>query len=206
MRMKQLFNLAAQTLGQRARKLIVVGLLIAPMSISAELEIPKHQQIIAGFLLHLTSFTQWQTLEGEDVQLCLMGPDPFKSYISAMVKRRPKNSSGKLIVLRYIEQVDKFAQDTCQIIYFSPKLQPLEWQVPSLMKNTLLVSQSAAFLEHGGMINFVLEDKRIQLEVNLRAVKDAGLKISSDLLKHAKIITDIPSQRDKQENDTHAKS
>jgi hypothetical protein len=38
------------------------------------------------------------------------------------------------------------------------------------------------------MINFVLEDNRVQFEVNRKEAEQAGLKISSKLLSVAKLV------------------
>ena len=38
------------------------------------------------------------------------------------------------------------------------------------------------------MINFVLENNRVQFEVNRKAAEQAGLKISSKLLSVAKLV------------------
>jgi hypothetical protein len=44
------------------------------------------------------------------------------------------------------------------------------------------------FAEHGGMIQFSLEDQRVHFEINLDAASRAGLKISSKLLALAQIV------------------
>ena len=44
------------------------------------------------------------------------------------------------------------------------------------------------FAEMGGMINFVLEEKRVRFEINLKAAERAHLKLSARLLTVAKLI------------------
>jgi len=172
-------------------KFVIGSLLLTSVSLNSNAEISKHQQIMAGFLLHLTSFTQWPALEHDHITLCLLTPDPFNSYVNKMVQRRPRNSQGKLIVLNY-SHAEGMNLSQCQIIYLPPEHYPTLWQNISPEQNILLVSQSKTFIEQGGMINFVQQDKRIQLEVNLPAVTAAQLKISSELLKHAKIVNVKP--------------
>lgn len=176
-------------------QLIIVSLLSMCLATRAEAEVAKHHQIMAGFLLHFTSFTQWKSLEDNSINLCLLGPEPFKSYINEMVKRRPKNSQGETIVLNYVDKASQNNLNNCQIIYLQPEHYQSMWQNIGAMQNTLLVSQSSEFISQGGMINFVLKNKRVKLEVNLPAVKAAQLKISSELLKHAKIIDGTPHNK-----------
>jgi YfiR/HmsC-like len=47
------------------------------------------------------------------------------------------------------------------------------------------VSDIPHFSERGGMIQFIPEGGRIRFEVNLEAADEAGLKLSSELLKVA---------------------
>ena len=47
----------------------------------------------------------------------------------------------------------------------------------------LTVSDFPQFLKRGGMIQFVLEGNRVRFEVNLAAVKSAGLTLASSFSK-----------------------
>jgi len=50
------------------------------------------------------------------------------------------------------------------------------------------------FLESGGMINFLIEDKKVHFDINNTAAKKAKLKISSKVLRLAKrVIEEKPS-------------
>ncbi len=53
-------------------------------------------------------------------------------------------------------------------------------------ESILTVGESDAFLDKGGIINFVLEQGKVRFEINDRAAEEAGLKISSKLLRLAK--------------------
>ena len=52
----------------------------------------------------------------------------------------------------------------------------------------LTVSDSDRFAANGGMIGFVEADGKIRLEVNLEAAQKANLRVSSQLLKLARIV------------------
>ena len=51
----------------------------------------------------------------------------------------------------------------------------------------LTVGEYDSFLTNGGGIRFFIEDKKIRFEVNLDATDQAQLKISSKLLRLARI-------------------
>lgn len=59
----------------------------------------------------------------------------------------------------------------------------------------LTVGEDDNFIASGGMVNFVRQGAKIRFEVNPRAAQQAGLKISSQLLKLA-IITDRSHSQD----------
>jgi hypothetical protein len=51
----------------------------------------------------------------------------------------------------------------------------------------LTISEIEGFTQSGGIINFYIEESKIRFEINVGAAEKAGLKISSKLLKLAKI-------------------
>ena len=59
--------------------------------------------------------------------------------------------------------------------------------------NTLTVSDADDFGKRGGMVRFVVEDRRVRLRINVEAARAAGLTISSNLLRIAEIATTDPS-------------
>ena len=58
--------------------------------------------------------------------------------------------------------------------------------------NILTVSDIPQFSELGGMIQFVLDGNKIRFEVNLTAAENAGLTLSSELLKVATAVRKNP--------------
>jgi len=58
--------------------------------------------------------------------------------------------------------------------------------------NILTVSDIPQFSKLGGMIQFVLDGNKIRFEVNLTAAENAGLTLSSELLKVATAVRKTP--------------
>lgn len=81
------------------------------------------------------------------------------------------------------------AVDECRIIFLSD-LNVLNSSILEQMykNHVLLVSDVAGFAARGGMIEFTLRDNKLKLVVNLKSVKQAGLKLSSKLLRMAEIL------------------
>jgi hypothetical protein len=54
----------------------------------------------------------------------------------------------------------------------------------------LTVSDMEGFAKRGGIINFITVEKKIHFEINVDVAERSGLRISSKLLRLAKIVTD----------------
>ncbi len=146
----------------------------------------KSYQIMAGFLLHFTSFVEWPETNVSFMKLCIVGLDPFVNYIDDMVDARPTNRLGKKIIIDRVSAGDDISQ--CNIVFIMKKSLTAEfWNSLPENHSILLVSEFNEFLELGGIISFYNESHRIRLEINLTEAKKSKLKISSELLKLAKI-------------------
>ena len=52
----------------------------------------------------------------------------------------------------------------------------------------LTIGDTEGYAEQGVMVNFYLEDNMVRIEINIDAARRAGLNISSQLLKLARIV------------------
>ena len=98
------------------------------------------------------------------------------------------SDTGKPVVARRITR----AQDTagCQVLFISrSEEKQVRKLLPGLNKSGMLtVSDMPGFLDHDGMIQFILVGNRVRFEVNLDSVQGAGLTLSSELLKVASFV------------------
>jgi hypothetical protein len=58
--------------------------------------------------------------------------------------------------------------------------------------HVLTVSDMPAFVDRGGMIQFVTTGGRVRFEIDLRSAQEAGLTMSSDLLRVASVVRRAP--------------
>ncbi|WP_181902218.1 YfiR family protein [Thalassotalea euphylliae] len=144
-------------------------------------EISTKHQVMAGFLLQLPSYVTWPDKSG-NARICLVGKDVFGSYIDQVLAAKIDKGAAQNI------RIDRVAdgQDVshCHLAFFSelPDTRYLAAQ-----RGVLLVGEQQAFIDVGGMVNFYLERSRLRFEINLKTVTAQGLKMSSQLLKLAKI-------------------
>jgi hypothetical protein len=95
------------------------------------------------------------------------------------------NINGKNLIAVRISHPDEAL--SCHILFISASEDGrLEEVLGTLGRAAVLtVSDMPRFTERGGMIQFTLQRKRVRFEVNLGVSADAGLLLSSDLLKLA---------------------
>lgn len=170
-----------------SRLWIAVGVMALFLPIATECaqaqEHPTEAQVKAAYLYNFGKFVRWQTPGGgETFDICVLGKDPFHGALSSTVAG--ERIDGKNIVARDIVAVES---SRCQIVFISTseqaKLGPL--LAAARRMNTLTVSDMPEFAEHGGMIGLVNVEGKIRFEVNVGAVNDAGINVSSELLKVA---------------------
>jgi len=101
--------------------------------------------------------------------------------------------AGELLDGRPILQVSPPTPEnarSCHILFLGRLEDPRaeRWIVAVRGTPVLVVGESRGAWEHGAQINFVLDDNRVKFDVNTDAAGQAGLTISSKLLRVAREI------------------
>jgi uncharacterized protein DUF4154 len=148
---------------------------------------PLDYEVKATYLFNFGRFTTWPHTgaadEGRQFSVCVLGLDPFGPALDLTMAG--ETIAGKPIVARRITRPAEAAG--CRILFVSGSE---ESQLPDILRaaggaGALTVSDLPQFAARGGMIQFVSQGNRIRFEVNLTAVEQANLILSSELLKVA---------------------
>lgn len=150
---------------------------------------PQEYQVKAVFLFNFTQFIGWPpatpTEARTPIVIGILGDDPFGSYLDDTV-RGEKVGDRPLIVrrFRHLEDVDD-----CQILFISRSEAVHFEQIAAQLKDRsiLTVSDADQSGKRGGIVRFVTEKDRVKLHISVNSAKDAGLTISSKLLRVAEI-------------------
>lgn len=140
-------------------------------------------QVKAAFLYNFPKFVE---LPGSDtLTLCLVGDDSLGDAVSAL---DGQVSAGKRFVVKHADSLGEIP--SCQILFISSsekeRLEPI--MKYARKKPILTVGDTSGYPAQGVIVNFYLENSRVKIEINLDAAEQAKLKISSKLLKLARII------------------
>jgi hypothetical protein len=146
-------------------------------------------EVKAVFLFNFAHFVEWPPEAfGADSSLVIgiLGKDPFGAYLDETVRDEVVNGYP-LKVERYasVQQVKQ-----CHILFIKASRSiRVEHVLRKLKgKQILTVSDAANFARQGGMIRLMNDDNKIKLQINLSAVKDSNISISSKLLGLSEII------------------
>lgn len=162
------------------------GGVLAPAQSSA----PSEYQLKAVFLFNFTQFVKWPpaTFAAPDAPLVIgvLGPDPFGLFLDETV--RGERIDGHPLEVRRYRGVAEIG--ACHVLFVAKAEAPRLREICARLRgrSVLTVGDMETFNAEGGMIGFFAERNRIRLRVNLEAARDAGLVISSKLLRAADIV------------------
>lgn len=147
----------------------------------------------AVYLLNFMKFTEWPDSAFQSVDdpiiLHIVGKDPFGSILEETFES--EKIYGRPIVVRRMP--NGLGKEKCHLCFISSSEQNNVDHLLTQAKGnpTLMVSDIRGFALRDGMIGFYLEKDRIRFDINMRALDRAGIKMSSKILRLARIVKPI---------------
>lgn len=148
---------------------------------------PTEYDVKAGFIHNIAKFVDWPAPVAAKgvLRLCVLGPGPVGEAVGDW-RGKPVGSAVWDVV-----PVTAYANlSECQVLFINASE---AGNLPRLLARLadspiLTVGDTEGFGAQGVMVNFYLERNRVRFEINLAATKQAGLAISSQVLKLARIV------------------
>lgn len=171
---------------------LLTMLLLAPPegeSLSAEALASREYQLKAAFVYNFMQFTHWppESFQSENspIVLAVVGENPFGTDLERAV--RDKQIEGRRIEVRYFSDAE--AVSRCHVLFVPPSERDGVESVLGKLGDApvLTIGETDNFTAEGGIIRFYLEEKKVRFEVNLGAAERVGLRLSSKLLRLARI-------------------
>ena len=176
--------------------LAALALWLLPCAAGAQTAADTEQQMKAGFIYNFALFTDWPAPSfkdaGSPIVICIAGGNDTLGSFTYLKEKKIK--SRPVIVCA---PEDTATTPPCHIIYI-PATNKAE--AANLLKRVsgpgvLTIGDADGFCGFGGIISFYREGDKLRFEINTDAAQRAGLKLSSQLLKLAKIATDKDAPR-----------
>lgn len=155
----------------------------------AEESVTDEYQVKAAFLYNFAKFVEWPSgMPGRSgaIAICVLGQNPFGRVLEDTVSG--KTVDGKAFVVRRVSEAKAAA--SCQILFVSSSERSRFGAIVGELRtgSVLTVGETEGFIEEGGVVNLKLDGGKIQIQININAAEQAGLRISSKLLSLAQIM------------------
>jgi hypothetical protein len=143
----------------------------------------------AVFIYNFAKFTRWPadawSSDRRSLRICSIGNDELSN---ALVRLHGRTLRDHPVIIE--ESKEPTNLDNCHVLYLASSLQQEMLEIVDSIrtKPILTISEQPRFANAGGMIEFYHIDDRIRFKGNLRTIRNAGLDLSSRLLKLAVIV------------------
>jgi hypothetical protein len=176
----------SRALGSMLMTLLLVMGTAVPQARS---ETSPEYKLKAAFLYNFASFIDWPPKAFPTAQspfvIGVLGDDPFGGALETIAQK--KNVNGRPLALKRSHNVDDLKD--CHVIFICASEQE---RLPQILEGLrglpiLTIGDRDDFSRQGGIINFFFDQNKVAFEINAEAAQRAGLKISSQLLKLARL-------------------
>jgi hypothetical protein len=171
---------------------VLVGLVCAHARLAAQ-EVAGEYRLKAAVMHQFPQFVVWPPAtwqQARALQLCVVEPNPFGSELQQLIRGETLN--GRPLAVKEIYGSDELAG--CHVLFVSMRSgDPSGVLRATTGRPVLTIGESEGFLESGGIILMKIVDGKVRFEVHATNARNAGLRISSQLLGLALAVRGGPS-------------
>lgn len=153
----------------------------------AETPSTPEYQIKAAFLYNFIKFVEWPPQVAREtnapIVIGILGQDPFGNDLESVIAGKRVNDRPIAI-----KRLGASSPEFCHVLFVSSSERRRLTQIfqELQLSPTLTVGDNLeGFCQAGGIINFVMEAKKVRFQIDNQAAERRGLKISSKLLRLA---------------------
>ena len=153
---------------------------------------PTEYQVKAAYLFNFLKFVEWPDDPAADPhgkwEIGFVGDSPVRDELTRLVEG--KNVLGRDLQVKKFQAAEN--PRGCNILFISESEKK---RLPTLLaalrgSNVLTVADMDNFIGAGGMVQFVVDDARVRVVIDVGATGRARLKVSSKLLALARTVTE----------------
>ncbi|NOY45419.1 MAG: YfiR family protein [Deltaproteobacteria bacterium] len=150
---------------------------------------PTDPEVKAAIVLNLARFTEWPpgtfSDAGTPLVVCVWGEDPVSHALGGI---RGETAGGHPVVLRAVASPDRL--QGCHVAYVARSERRHVAGILTALRGrpVLSVSDIEGFAAWGGAVSFWTLGGRVRFDVNPAALRHAGLKVSSKVLRLARLV------------------
>mgnify|MGYP001615302465 CR=1 FL=1 len=157
--------------------ILLLGLLPSRMAHAA-----SEYELKAAFLYNFALYTEWPSSPAS-VRLCVLGRNPFGESLTPL---NHKNIRGASVSVSFITTAAEAR--TCQVLFIAASAHS---KMPSIVTGlgdspVLTVSEANDYDSKTVMVVLATDNNRVSFDISQTVAQQAGLKLSSQLLKLAR--------------------
>ena len=180
----------------------------SPCASAGESKKSRERKIKAAFVYNFINFIDWpeeSMPENDDpVKIAVIGTKNLQRAFKPLVKKKVKDKS--IQIKHFVDFCDENKNSKKEKSNWDRKIKELkknhivfignckliskkthEELIEELKFNPILtISEKTGFLENGGIINYIKENKKVSFEINLKSADRNHIRIRSRLLKLAR--------------------
>jgi hypothetical protein len=164
--------------------LVVSLLLMLPLGQQVHADNLAEDKAKVGFIFNFTKYTDWpdNVMSSNELLVCSLSPQPLSGRLGAL---QGQQVQGRTLQLRPSARAAEW--QACHVLFIAAEdSQRLDSVLKTIARHPVLsISDAPNFVEAGGIIGLNLRDGRIRFVINQGAARQAGIKLSSQLLKLA---------------------
>ena len=168
--------------------LTTILLVISPITLSADDISYSENDVKVAFLYRSLLYVKWDNIIKNPAAPLVICTNTTPELSGVM-----KSLGDRLVGARKLEIkiVNKFSANShCNVAYIHASTRDKYKSILKMFgkKQTLTINDNASFANDGGVLNFVLNNKRISIEINLDIAEQKNIQFSAKLLRVAKIL------------------
>lgn len=157
---------------------------------AADPVLPTEYEVKAAYLYNFAKFVEWpaeaQVGAAEPFVIAVLGEDPFGRTLDDLLAS--KTIHDRSLVIRRVATPEEAVG--AHVVFVCASERPRLPRILKVLRGTsvLTVGDMQEFAERGGMIGFRMDGHKVRFDINPGPAERARLKVSSQLLKLARIV------------------
>jgi len=176
-------------------QILLLAVLLVMSCTGAQAATPGADKVEVAFVHNIAKFVEWPAAGGAKgaLRLCVLGQGPFGKAAENLLRDKPIGN----MVWSVVPVNTRANLKECQVLFIeASEAGALQRLLGSLTGSPVLtVGDTDGYGEQGVIVNFYLEQEKVRFEINNDAAGRGGLKISSQLLKLARIVREAGGAR-----------
>lgn len=140
----------------------------------------REDQFKAAYVFNFVKFVAWpEDAVSDSLLICFVGGERVYEALTTDIHKK-RAGVRRLAALQI---ANASPTDTCNVLYIDASI--ASGYALAHERAVLTISDAKGFAANGGMIELFTENHRLRFLINVQSAQQAGLRISSDLLKLA---------------------